>query len=155
MTDKSTMHKMGFVMHFLALRRWSSVGPSRPQRRARKEQVERMGRPKVCVFTSIARPRVGTTRGYCAPSTPNRNPTPNPNRNPSHTKKGNSPRSHRGTEERLRGLQEQTLHEFWPDALVRQPMDYEEGGNLATIHATLSGGRRQRRSCLSVSVPRA
>jgi hypothetical protein len=33
----------------------SSAGPSRPQRRARREHVKRMGMPKVFVFTSFAR----------------------------------------------------------------------------------------------------
>jgi hypothetical protein len=32
------------------------VHGSRPQRRARKEHVKRMGMPEVCAFTSIARP---------------------------------------------------------------------------------------------------
>jgi hypothetical protein len=37
------------------LPRWSR-GRQLPQRRARTEHVKRMGMPKVCVFTSIARP---------------------------------------------------------------------------------------------------
>jgi hypothetical protein len=48
----------------------SSAGPSRPQRRARKEHVKRMRMPKVCLFTSIALPLHALGSGRPGATTP-------------------------------------------------------------------------------------